>query len=245
MGQQILIALSQSMHRALVTLVNFLPGIVAFLAAVLILGLIGVVLAVVIRRVLTVLRFDERFGSRAPSGWTPSASPTLIVSRTAMWLCLFVGVLIGLTAFSEAFSANSNVSLLLLPYFTHIIGATVILFFGALIARFLARSVLVGAVNAQLQYARFLSLGIKWLVLVLAAAMAMDHIGVGGSIIDLAFGILFGGIVLTLSLAIGLGSRDIVTRSIEKTMERPGNPNPGTVSPINEADPTRPRLRHF
>ena len=51
----------------------------------------------------------------------------------------------------------------------------------------------------------FLSLGVKWLVLVLTAAMVLDHLEVGGNIVELAFGILFGGIVLTLSLAVGLG----------------------------------------
>ncbi len=46
------------------------------------------------------------------------------------------------------------------------------------------------SVNAQLQYARFLSLGIKWLVLVLSAAMALDHLNIGGTVVALAFGIL-------------------------------------------------------
>jgi hypothetical protein len=243
MGQQILLALRQSTHRALVMLVNFLPGILAFLAAVLVLGLLGVLLALLVRRILTTLHFDERFSSRgAAAEWAPSTSPTLLLSRGVLWLCLFVGAVIGISAFGEAFAANSTVSIFLLPYFTHLIGAALILVFGALVARFLARSVLIGAVNAQLQYARFLALGIKWLVLVLAAAMALDHVGVGGSIIDLAFGILFGGIVLTLSLAIGLGSRDLVTRSLEKSMEKP---TPTPVSPIHDPESTRTRLRHF
>jgi hypothetical protein len=244
MGQQILIALSQSTHRAVVTLANYLPGIVTLLIAVLVLGLIGVVAAMLVRRILTLLKFDERLGDRAGE-WTPSSSPTLLLSRAVLWICLFIGVVIGISAFSEAVSANSGLSLVLLPYFTHLIGATVILIFGALIARFLARTVLIGAVNAQLQYARFLSLGIKWLVLVLAAAMALDHLGIGGSIIDLAFGILFGGIVLTLSLAIGLGSRELVSRSIEKTMEKPSPVTPSSVAPMNEAAPAPTRLRHF
>ena len=51
--------------------------------------------------------------------------------------------------------------------------------------------------------------------------MALDHLHIGGTVVELAFGILFGGIVLTLALAVGLGSRDLVTRSIEKTMEKP------------------------
>jgi len=246
MGQQIKFALGQSMHRAVVMLVSFLPGILAFLAAVLILGIAGVLLAMLVKRILTALHFDERFGANSnPSNladWSPSRSPTLLASRVILWFCLFVGVVIGISAFDASYAANARVSLFLLPYFTHIIGATLILIVGNLIARFLARTVLIGAVNAQLQYARFLSLGLKWLVLVLAAAMALDHLGIGGAIIELAFGILFGGIVLTLALAIGLGSRDLVSRSIEKTMEKPAPP--ASVSPIND-DAARPKLRHF
>jgi hypothetical protein len=61
---------------------------------------------------------------------------------------------------------------------------------------------------------------VKWLVLVLTAAMVLDHLEIGGAIVELAFGILFGGIVLTLALAIGLGSRDLVSRSLESHVER-------------------------
>ena len=132
----------------------------------------------------------------------------------------------------------------LLPYLTHLIGAVLILFVGTVVARFLARSVLISATNAQLQYARILSVGVKWLVLVLAAAMALDHLRVGGSIVSLAFGILFGGIVLTLSLAVGLGSRDLVSRSIERTMERPSGPTEMTNPRPADTTP-RSRLRHF
>ena len=128
-----------------------------------------------------------------------------------------------------------------LPYLTHSVGAIVLLFVGNLIARFLARSVLIGAVNARLQYARFLSLGVKWLVLVLTGAMVLDHLGVGGTVVELAFGILFGGIVLTLALAIGLGSRDLVSRSLERNADRlDPNPDPTYTS----AEPAE-TLRHF
>jgi hypothetical protein len=108
----------------------------------------------------------------------------------------------------------------LLPYLTHAVGAVFLLIAGNLIARYLARTVLIGAVNAQLQYARFLSLGVKWLVLVLTAAMVLDHLQIGGNVVELAFGILFGGIVLTLALAVGLGSRDLVSRSLESHVDR-------------------------
>ena len=51
---------------------------------------------------------------------------------------------------------------------------------------------------------------------------------------DLAFGILFGGIVLALALAVGLGSRDLVSRSLERETTR-----------TEEDQPEEQRLRHF
>jgi hypothetical protein len=251
MGQQIKLALLQSIHRILIVLASFLPGILAFLLAVVIFSLIGWALSALLTRLLTALRFDERLASRETpnspavlADWSPSSSPTLLASRIAFWICVLAGVAIGISAFDASYSSDSQYSIFLLPYVAHVTGAILILLAGGILARFLARSVLIGAVNAQLHYARFLSLGIKWLVYVLAAAMALDHLQIGGGIVELAFGILFGGIVLTLALAVGLGSRDLVTRSIEKTMEKPTPITPTEFPSRTEADP-RPKLRHF
>ena len=137
------------------------------------------------------------------------------------WVSQIVATAISACGAAGGRKRRTILSASLLPYVSRTVGAVLLVFAGNLIARFLARTVLIGAVNAQLQYARFLSLGVKWLVLVLTAAMALDHLQVGGTIIELAFGILFGGIVLTLSLAVGLGSRDLVTRSLERTAEKP------------------------
>ena len=254
MGQQIALALRDSMHRALVKLASFLPGLLALLVAVVVLTAIGALLATVLRRILVAVKFDERFARTQSSNvadWSPNHSPTALIARTAFWACFVLGCIIGISAFDASYAGNQQISAILIPYLTHSVGAILILIAGTLIARFLARSVLIGAVNLQMQYARFLSLGVKWLVLVLTAAMALDHLEVGGTIVDLAFGILFGGIVLTLSLAIGLGSRDLVSRSLEKSADsRSPAHTPEAESEESLPEPTpRPRptgtLRHF
>ena len=222
MWQQVELALSQSAHRVLVKLASFLPGLLALLAAIILLTLIGAGIAALLHRILLAMRFDERL-ARSPilssSGWMPSHSPTLLVTRIAFWTCAVIGCFIGVSAFDAAYPGDQQLSLVIFPYLTRVVGAIVLLIFGTVIARFLSRSVLIGAVNAKLQYARFLSLGIKWLVLVLTAAMVLDHLQIGGVVVELAFGILFGGIVLALALAVGLGSRDIVSRSLEKNVD--------------------------
>jgi len=243
MWQQVELALSQSAHRALVTLANFLPGLLALLLSIFILTVVGAVLAALLRRLLRALRFDERLthSSIIPLDWTPSHSPTVLITRVAFWGSVILGCLIGISAFDAAYAGNSQVSFFLVPYLTHSVGAILLFMVGTLIARFLARTVLIEAVNARLSYARFLSLGVKWLVLVLTTAMVLDHLEIGGTIVDLAFGILFGGIVLTLSLAVGLGSRDIVSRSLEKNID--GDIIP--TDPITRPPTTAETLRHF
>lgn len=222
MGQQVGSALAESMHRVMVKLVSFLPGLLALLIGIVVLTALGALLAVAIRRILIAARFDERFGrtqSATVADIAPAHSPTLLISRVAFWACVVLGLVIGISAFDASYSGGTQITTILIPYLTHAIGAVFILLIGTVLARFLSRSVLIGAVNLQMQYARFLSLGVKWLVLVLTAAMVLDHLEIGGSIVALAFGILFGGIVLTLSLAIGLGSRDLVSRSLEKNVD--------------------------
>jgi len=137
-------------------------------------------------------------------------SPTLLVTRILFWGVVLVGFLIGIAAFDS--TLTSELVYRLFAYLPNVIAALVVLLAGNVIARFLARSVLIGAVNMNLQYARLLSTGVKWMILVLAFAMALEHLGIGGSIVHIAFGILFGGIVLSLSLAVGLGSKELVSR---------------------------------
>ena len=246
--QQVEGALSLSMHRALVKLASFLPGILALLIAVVLLAAVGVLLSIALRKILTSIRFDERLNRNTAAGvsdFSPSHSPTLLVTRSVFWGCLVLGFMIGITALDASYSNSAQVSIFLLPYVTHSVGAIILLLAGNLIARFLARSVLIGAVNAKLQYARFLSLGVKWLVLVLTAAMVLDHLQIGGAIIELAFGILFGGIVLTLALAVGLGSRDIVTRSLERNADRLPSFDPTAAEQARAATAQTETLRHF
>jgi hypothetical protein len=216
-------ALYLSLNRILSLLIAVLPGIFAMFISLAIFTLIGMAVSALLRRGLTLVKFDDRLvRNRSNAGWIPPHSPTALAARISFWSCVLIGLIVGVSAFGASFAAGSELPVSMLAYLTHTVGGIILLIAGTLVARFMARSVLIGAVNAQLQYARFLSLGIKWLVLVLTAAMVLDHLQVGGNIVELAFGILFGGIVLTLSLAIGLGSRDLVSRTLESHVEHSG-----------------------
>jgi Conserved TM helix len=222
MWNQVEQSLHESMVRVFDKIATLLPGVLAFIVAFVIFLAIAWVLAWVVRRLLTAVHFDARMtrGANTIAEWTPTYTPTLLVTRIVFWFFVVIGFLVGISAF-EAGSSEAVVSSVIFAYVPHLVGAAIILLVGNILARFLSRSVLITAVNLNLTYARLLSLGVKWLVLVLTAAMVLDHLALGQQIVDMAFGILFGGIVLALSLAVGLGSRDLVSRSLEREAARP------------------------
>lgn len=221
MWEQVHQALQGSLHRAIVKVATLLPGVLALVLAIVIAVIIGWLLAALVRRILMAVRFDfrvQQWGVANVAEWSSSNNPIALAARIVFWATVVIGIFIGIAAFDAASSAG--LSALVLAYLSKIVAAVVVLLIGILIARFLARSVLINAVNMNLQHARLLSLGVKWLVLVFTVAMVLDHLGIARSIVDLGFGILFGGIVLAMALAVGLGSRGLVSRSLRRESQR-------------------------
>jgi hypothetical protein len=216
MWNQVQQALNESTTRVITGFARLVPGLMALIVAVLISILVARIFGFLLRRSLRGVKFDAKLTSWGLSGLSeisPAGSPTLLVVRFVSWCIILVGALIGIAAFDATLTQQMVIRLF--AYFPNFLVAVILLFFGNVIARFLARGVLIGAVNMNLPYGRLLSLGVKWLVIVLTSAMALEHLGIGGRIVDLAFAILFGGIVLALALAVGLGSKDLVSRSLE------------------------------
>jgi hypothetical protein len=204
-----------SLQRVVNATARLLPRLLAVAAVIAVSVALALVVRLLVRRVCRRLEVDRRareWGFAAPGG--PGARPALLLERLAGWSIVAGGFLVGLSVVDAG--ATSALAIRLVDYLPHALLAVVTLGAGMAAARALSRSVLIGAVNMGLHSARMLGLGVRWLVLVLATAMALEQLGVGGGIVTLGFGILFGGIVLTLALAVGLGARDMVARSLER-----------------------------
>jgi Mechanosensitive ion channel, conserved TM helix len=213
--------LNQAAERIRHGMADFLPGLLAFVLVLVLALVIAWIVRTMVRRSLRRFDFDRRaaqWGLPALAEWSPSKSPTLLMARISFWTIVLLGALAGISALDA--NLTNMLTVRMFAYFPNVVAALFILIVGTFMARFLARGVLISAVNMQIQSARLLSLGVKWLVIVLAGAMALEHLGIGGDIVRLSFGILFGGIVLALALAVGLGSKDMVSRSWERQVER-------------------------
>ena len=230
MWEQINRIFNQAATRIANGLADFLPGVVVFCLIVLVFGMLAVAARVLVLRLLRGFDFDRRasqLGLAFLGEWSV-AGPSLALARLLFWTIVILGLLAGLTSLNA--TMPSQFALTIFDYMPDLLAALVIVVVGNILAQFLARSVLISAVNMQIQAARLLSIGVKWLVLVLAGAMALEHLRIGRQILLLAFGILFGGIVLALALAVGMGSKEMVTRSLERQ--------------IRDAEEERDKLNH-
>ena len=216
-------ALGDGVRRVLQGVVDFLPGLVILLLALVCASVVAWVVSILTRALLRWVKFDKRMEALGFAGladWSPSRSPTLLVAKIAWWLIIMFGLLVGLAGFAADLA--SKIVMETLGYLPNVLVGLSLLAIGNLLARFLARGALIGAVNLQIRSAQLISLVVKWLVLVITAAMVLDHMHIGGGIVKLAFAILFGGVVLALALAVGLGWKDLVSRIGSKpTTEQP------------------------
>jgi len=228
MWQQVERILTEAAQRSVESVAAFMPGVLALMMILLFALILGALVRVVVFRALRGLEFDRhasRWGMGAFGDWSQSHSLSAAVARLAQWMILVLGLLTGLTALDAA--VPSEFALSMFRYVPHMLAALLVLVVGAILAQFLSRAVLIGAVNMQLQSARLMSVFVRWVLLIITASMALEQLGIGRQILVLAFGILFGGIILAAALAVGLGSQDAVRRALERKARQPSEP-PGT-----------------
>jgi hypothetical protein len=222
MWEQVDRVLRQAITQIADNIASFLPGVLVSLTLVALTFVGAVLVRMLLTRALRGLEFDrraERWGLFALPGRPGGAAPTHTVVQVVYWTILVLGLLVSLTALNA--TIPSRLALSVFEYLPHLLAALLIVAVGAVTARFLAQSVLIGAVNMQIHSARLLSLLVKWLVLLVTVAMALDHLGIGRSVLLLAFGLLFGGIVFAAALAVGLGAKDVVRQTLERQLRQP------------------------
>jgi len=212
--------------RTAENITEFVPGLVGLLVILVGALILALLVRALVLKALTSVHFDQRaeqWGFGPLAHLSTAGGPSAVVARIVMWLIIVAGLLAGFSALDaalpEAFART------MFAYLPEVLAAVLILVLGSVLARFLARSVLIEMVNLQMPAARLLAAGVKWLVIVLAWAMALDHLAIGRHILPLAFGILFGGIVLALALAVGLGSKDVVRGLLERGVRESSEPS--------------------
>jgi len=212
-------------ERLFEKIVQFLPNL---LTSVLIL-IVGIAVAGLVRKVFSrlfhALHIDkhlERIGlteSLHKGGIKESVST--IIAKGIGWLTLFVFIIMSLRALDVP-SVEQLLERFFL-YLPNIFVATLVLLFGYMLSNFLGRAALIASVNAGLKVSGMVGKLVRLTVFLLAVTMSLEQLGIGSGSIIIAFAIVFGGIILALSLAFGLGGREIAKEYLEKKLKSEEN----------------------
>jgi len=199
---------------------QFLPD---FLSAILIFAF-GIVLGFILRavslrlfRTIKLDKFSERSGVVEIIQKGGIREPvSLILSRIIGWLTIISFSILSL--YSLEVPAIGQILERFLLYLPNVFVAAVILFFGYFLSNFLGRAALIASVNAGFKASGLMGKFVKLTIFLLAATMALEQLGIGKETIIIAFAIIFGGIVLALAIAFGLGGRNLAKKYLEKKL---------------------------
>lgn len=98
--------------------------------------------------------------------------------------------------------------------------ALLVVVFGSYFARFAGNAVQSYCRGAEISEAEVLGRVMQYGVMVFVVLLAIDHLDIGGGLIQQTFLILLTGIVVALALAFGLGARDRAAALIERWFPR-------------------------
>jgi hypothetical protein len=201
---------------------RMVPNLVLMLVIVLVGWLIAYALRFILRSILRLTKFDklsEHAGASKLLSQAALPTPTELLSRFVFWMTWLGFILVGISKLGIG-GLDENISRFfdLLP---RIFAALFIFFFGLVAASFFSRATLLAAVNADLPSPRLISITVRTLIIAFAVSMAFEELGIGEETVLLAFGLVFGALMLGFALAFGLGGRDLARDYLERRLMHP------------------------
>jgi hypothetical protein len=216
MAQMIANAIRQAGTNFVESAALFLPRIATTLAIILAGWLIAMLLRTLVRSFLGWIGINvaaERFGVASLLRTADLPPADALIAAIVFWIVWLGFVLSGIDVLGfESLQGLVESFWLFVP---RLILAVVILVVGFVVANFAWRATLLAAVNARIPSPRLLSGGVRWLILILTGAMALEQIAVARTVVLTAFAIAFGAFSLAVAIAFGIGGGGIAKRILE------------------------------
>ena len=216
MAQRVLEAIEQAGTNFVESVAQLLPRAVVTLSIIVVGWFIAIMLKWLTRWVLGRVGFNtlcERFELAALLKTAGLPSAEALASAAVFWIVWIGFLLSGVDVLGFAVLQGLVDGFAL--FVPRLLVALAILAIGYVLANVAWRATVLAAVNTRVPSPRLLSGAVRALVLILAAAMALDQIAVARTIVLTAFAIAFGAIMLGLAIAFGVGGGGIARRILD------------------------------
>ncbi|MDH7500361.1 MAG: hypothetical protein QHH30_08255 [candidate division NC10 bacterium] len=202
----------------------FLPSLLAMVSILLLgtlLSWLAKVILVYLLRKIGLERWSDRCGLSSMlrnAGIRRSCSQ--ILGLVLFWMLFISFFMIGIHALH--IPATSLLISHFFEYLPQVIVSILILIAGWVLANFLGQTALLASVNAGIDFAPSIARVVRWSVITLTTSMALIHLGIARQIVVAMLSILFGGFILAMAIAFGLGGKDLARQFLEKKMVKKG-----------------------
>jgi hypothetical protein len=202
-------------------ILEFLPNVLSALLIFFFGLLAGWLTKLVLRKVFDLIRLDgfaERTGIRKILDRGGLQEPlSLLLARIAGGFIVLAFFVVSLGTLNiEVIQRLTERFFYFLP---SAFVALVIIIVGYILGNFFGRAALIACVNAGVKMSRLVGRAVKYLIIIVSASMALEHLGIGRDTVLISYAIILSGFALAFALAFGLGGRDAAKDLIEKKLK--------------------------
>ncbi|HZW79042.1 MAG TPA: hypothetical protein VFF50_01105 [Candidatus Deferrimicrobiaceae bacterium] len=222
MKEMIISELSQALHELARGFAHYLPRLIVMLILAFAGWAVAYFVKVLLRSLLRLLRFDKLSENTGASQLLNKAAlppASEVLSRFVFWLVWLGFILVGVSVLG-ILGLQEQVAKFFF-FLPRLFTALFILFFGLLAAGFFSRAALLAAVNANVPSPRMLSFAVRSIIIVFVLSIVFEELGLAEQTMLVAFGIVFGALMLGLALAFGIGGRNLAQGFLERRFLRP------------------------
>lgn len=216
MAQRVLEAIEQAGMNFVESVAQLLPRVVVTTSIIVVGWFIAIMLKWITRWVLGRVGFNrlcERFELAGLLKTAALPSADALAGAAVFWIVWIGFLLSGVDVLGFAVLQGLVDGFAL--FVPRLLVAIAILVAGYVFANVAWRATVLAAVNARVPSPRVLGGAVRALVLILAAAMALDQIAVARTIVLTAFAIAFGAVMVGLAIAFGVGGGAIARRILD------------------------------
>jgi len=221
MREMIISELTQALQELARGFAHYLPRLIVMLIIAFVGWMIAYLVKVLLRSILRLIKFDKLSENAGASQLLAKAalpSATEILCRFVFWITWLGFILLGVSVLGILGLQEQIANFFL--FLPRLFVAIFIMFFGLLAATFFSRAALLAAVNANVPSPRVLSMAVRSIIIVFVLSIAFEELGLAQETMLVACGIAFGALMLGLSIAFGIGGRDLAKRFLEKKFVR-------------------------
>ena len=214
--------IAEPVRQMLTKILAYLPILLGALAIL----IVGWIIAKAIRKtidwLLKLVRFDTLADKAGVSEILRKGdlkiSAREVVSGIVYWLIIIMVLVMAVDALG--LPKASDVLAGLFAYVPNVIAALLVLVVAMFLASFVSGIVRTAAGNANLPKPEIFASISRWAIIIFAATVSLEQLGIASLLVTTTFNIILGGICLALALAFGLGGKDVAAKYLEELKKR-------------------------